>query len=337
MPRRRNEYRQRLRPRVNDVQQPAPDKEHAPEEEPVPEEVVQVVNRGRRGNRRRAAPEHQQPDQPVEPINQPPPQKQLKTTAVAGLEHQWIMVTKLKELKVQTSLRPLQTRMTTSKLESSPSAQYTGQAQKCLYGSPYTASPQTSRMTKKEYKVYQPMTKLFEDSIFCIGNSREDRTNLQHASSTSGLWSPVAKGQTLQTLQTRKSSPTLKTPTKKRPSIQLELSPSEQYTSTTGLWSPVAKGQTLQTLQTRKSSPTLKTPTRKRPSIQLELSPSEQYTRVTKIRSPIDCISPQSKNQSLHLVWPPQDQYTFADDKAVTTSSNHSVSKTINFNKMLFI
>ena len=85
MPRRRNEYRQRLRPRVNDVQQPAPDKEHAPEEEPVPEEVVQVVNRGRRGNRRRAAPEHQQPDQPVEPINQPPPQKQLKTTAVAGL------------------------------------------------------------------------------------------------------------------------------------------------------------------------------------------------------------------------------------------------------------
>ncbi|XP_071182065.1 DNA-directed RNA polymerase II subunit RPB1-like isoform X1 [Mytilus edulis] len=160
--------------------------------------------------------------------------------------------------------------------------------------------------------------------ILCIGNSREDRTNLQHASSTSGLWSPVAKGQTLQTLQTlqtRKSSPTLKTPTRKRQSIQLELSPSEQYTSTSGLWSPVAKGQTL---QTRKSSPTLKTPTTKRQSIQLELSPSEQYTRVTKIWSPIDCISPQSKNQSLHLVWPPQDQYTFADDKAVTTSSNHS-------------
>ncbi|CAG2228261.1 unnamed protein product [Mytilus edulis] len=80
MPRRRNEYRRRLRPRVNDVQQPAPHEEPAPEEEPVP--VVQVVNRGRRGNRRRAAPEHQQPDQPVEPINQPPPQKQLKTTAV---------------------------------------------------------------------------------------------------------------------------------------------------------------------------------------------------------------------------------------------------------------
>ncbi|XP_063436031.1 serine/arginine repetitive matrix protein 2-like isoform X2 [Mytilus trossulus] len=142
--------------------------------------------------------------------------------------------------------------------------------------------------------------------------------------STSGQRSPVAKGQTLQTLQTRKSSPTLKTPTRKRPSIQLELSPSEQYTSTSGLRSTVAKGQTLQTLQTRKSSPTLKTPTRKRPSIQLELSPSEQYTRVTKIWSPIDCISPQSKNQSLHLVWPPQDQYTFADDKAVTTSSYHS-------------
>ncbi|CAG2186009.1 unnamed protein product [Mytilus edulis] len=82
MPRRRNEYRRRLRPRVNDVQQPAPHEEPAPEEEPVPEEVVQVVNRGRRGNRRRAAPEHQQPDQPVEHINQPPPQKQLKTTAV---------------------------------------------------------------------------------------------------------------------------------------------------------------------------------------------------------------------------------------------------------------
>ncbi|VDI19555.1 Hypothetical predicted protein [Mytilus galloprovincialis] len=81
MPRRRNEYRQRLRPRVNDVQQPAPQEEPAPEEEPVPE-VVQVVNRGRHGNRRRAAPEHQQPDQPVENINQPPPQKQLKTTAV---------------------------------------------------------------------------------------------------------------------------------------------------------------------------------------------------------------------------------------------------------------
>ncbi|VDI81167.1 Hypothetical predicted protein [Mytilus galloprovincialis] len=82
MPRRRNEYRRRLRPRVNDVQQPAPHEEPAPEEEPVPEKVVQVVNRGRRGNRRRAAPEHQQPDQPVEPINQPPSQKQLKTTAV---------------------------------------------------------------------------------------------------------------------------------------------------------------------------------------------------------------------------------------------------------------
>ncbi|CAG2190433.1 unnamed protein product [Mytilus edulis] len=98
MPRRRNEYRRRLRPRVNDVQQPAPHEEPAPEEEPVPEEVVQVVNRGRRGNRRRAAPEHQQPDQPVEPINQPPPQKQLKTTAVqAGPDHDenrlyWITV-----------------------------------------------------------------------------------------------------------------------------------------------------------------------------------------------------------------------------------------------------
>ncbi|CAC5390599.1 CYP4B1 [Mytilus coruscus] len=52
------------------------------EEEPVPEEVAQVVNRGRRGNRRRAALELQQADQPVEPNNQPPPQKQLKTTAV---------------------------------------------------------------------------------------------------------------------------------------------------------------------------------------------------------------------------------------------------------------
>ncbi|CAC5415757.1 unnamed protein product [Mytilus coruscus] len=92
MPRRRNEYRRRLRPRVNDVrvQQPAPHEEPAPEEEPVPEDVVQVVNRGRRGNRRSAAPEHQQADQPVEPNNQPLPQKQMKTTAVqAGPEKNW--------------------------------------------------------------------------------------------------------------------------------------------------------------------------------------------------------------------------------------------------------
>ncbi|CAC5383633.1 unnamed protein product [Mytilus coruscus] len=82
MPRRRNEIRRRLRPRENNVgvQQPAP--HEAPEEEPVPEEVAQVVNRGRRGNRRRAAPDLQQANQPVEPNNQPPPQKQLKTTAV---------------------------------------------------------------------------------------------------------------------------------------------------------------------------------------------------------------------------------------------------------------
>ncbi|CAC5367809.1 unnamed protein product [Mytilus coruscus] len=78
----RNEIRRRLRPRVNNVvvQQPAPHEAPAPDEEPVPEEVAQVINRGRRGNRRRAVPELQQADQSVEPNNQPPPQKQLKTT-----------------------------------------------------------------------------------------------------------------------------------------------------------------------------------------------------------------------------------------------------------------
>ncbi|CAG2214845.1 unnamed protein product [Mytilus edulis] len=106
MPRRRNEYRQRLRPRVNDVQQPAPQEEPAPEEEPVPE-VVQVVNRGRHGNRRRAAPEHQQPDQPVENINQPPPQKQLKTTAVqAGPALSCVRFDRLQGNQGFGSLRP---------------------------------------------------------------------------------------------------------------------------------------------------------------------------------------------------------------------------------------
>ncbi|XP_063399774.1 uncharacterized protein LOC134684420 [Mytilus trossulus] len=136
--------------------------------------------------------------------------------------------------------------------------------------------------------------------------------------STSGLWSPVAKGQTLQTLQTRKSSPTLKTPTRKRPSIQLELSPSEQYTSTSGLWSPVAKGQTL---QSRKSSPTLKTPTTKRPSIQLELSPSEQYTVSIAINF----------ETKIEIICFP------AFKTEMSRSSNHSVRNTINFIKLLFI
>ncbi|CAC5425168.1 unnamed protein product [Mytilus coruscus] len=84
VPERRNEVSRRLRPRVNNVgvQRPAPHEAPAPEKVPVPEEVVRVVNRVRHGKRRRAAPELQQADQPVEPNNQPPPQKQLKTTAV---------------------------------------------------------------------------------------------------------------------------------------------------------------------------------------------------------------------------------------------------------------
>ncbi|CAC5396073.1 unnamed protein product [Mytilus coruscus] len=94
MPRRRNEIRRRLRPRVNNVgvQQPAPHEAPASEEEPVPEEVAQVVNRGRRGNRRRAVPELQQADQPVEPNNQLPPQKQLKTMAVQAGPEQSVTV-----------------------------------------------------------------------------------------------------------------------------------------------------------------------------------------------------------------------------------------------------
>ncbi|CAC5390544.1 unnamed protein product [Mytilus coruscus] len=78
--RRRNEVSRRLRPRVNNVgvQRPTPREAPAPEQVPVPEEVVRVVNREKHGKRRRAAPELQQADQPVEPNNQPPPQKQLK-------------------------------------------------------------------------------------------------------------------------------------------------------------------------------------------------------------------------------------------------------------------